>query len=216
MLLPVNTVGRTPNVVVEPAIGCCWSIISAATKNPDAAIHHSTATDHPTRGPIRCDWYDFVPFDAVYRRPEITVELLVSTGKRWHGLAANDPNPAVVDNRVVQRTGRPRHILAIVDVLPRLAICRSPDIVLVVALITIATNDPHVAVQHSVSRRVTPLPIAVRVKRVVLKGVRFDQVPVKAVGGRPHFVVADPWEELTVTRQRIPTAKEPKPATKTK
>ena len=132
--------------------------------------------------------------------------------KRGHRLPADHPDLVLERQRVVQRPRPPGDGLALVDERPALAVGGVPDVGLVVPLVDVAADDPHLVLVDDVAGRVPALPVPRRVEGAVEEGVRLVERPRRAVGRAPDLVVADAREVLLVAR--VPAAEQPHPAVK--
>ena len=137
----------------------------------------------------------------------ITIEDLCRGRHLGHRLSAHDPDLVVEDQRIVQGPRPPRDVASLVNVSPGSPIVRTPDIVLVMSLVSVTTDDPHLVLVDNVTGGVPPLPIALRIEPLVLERVRLNQRPPGAILRAPDFVVADSGEVHLVIR--IPAAEQP-------
>src|SRR5437667_206217 len=93
----------------------------------------------------RLPWriWKLVPVDSVRRVPDVAVVRFFSFSELRNGLAADHPDPAIMDQSVMQSSRAPRHRLVPVDMHPILAVDRVPDVEVIVPLIHITADNPH-------------------------------------------------------------------------
>ena len=97
--LPMHSVGRTPNVVVEVPRRRIRRVISAAPQDPNAAVKNDAAANHAARRPIRFYWLHFLPVDAVGSCPNVSIEGFFGWREGRHCLAAEYPDLILEDKR---------------------------------------------------------------------------------------------------------------------
>ena len=134
--------------------------------------------------------------EGLHRRPELR-----------QSLAAHDPDLVLEHQRLMKDARSPWDRLARVDQFPRYSVGRVPDVVLVMPLVGIASDDPHPVTKHDVSCRVPALPVLGRVESVVDESVGLHERPFGALPRIPDLVVAHTGKVVTVAR--VPTSQKP-------
>ena len=203
--LPVHAISTAPHFVIKIAFLRRRRVIRAAAQQPDTTIQDGTAANHPSRRPAWLLRLHLRPFHAVGRVPQISVKLLLRSRECRHCLSAKNPQLVVQNERVMQYPRAPRHVG--IHSRPFFTIRRVPYVVLVMPLIRVAANNPHLVFEHRVTRRVPPLPVTGPVELPVEMSIGFHQRPDATVARTPHLVVADAWEMFLVAR--IPPAQQP-------
>ena len=169
---------------MELSCFCRRGVVGSSPQHPDTVLEDYVAADHAAGRPGRLLGTNPGPANTVGRVPAVSVKpFLVVRGFRegGHGLSAQDPDLAVQYEGVVQCPWSPGHIPALVDMNPAAAVGRVPDVVLVVTLVHVAADDPHLVPEDHVSGRMTTFPVSGRVEFPVEKRVGLVQFPVQAV-----------------------------------
>ena len=82
ILSPGDAVCGTPDIIEKLSTGDLWSVVGAASENPDFAVVNGTAADHATLGPERFLRLDFRPVNAIGARPDIPVKTVLRLRRR--------------------------------------------------------------------------------------------------------------------------------------
>src|SRR5262249_6673185 len=137
-----------------------------------------------------------LPLHTVGGVPDVAVEGFLRRRELRDGLAAHDPDAVAEGEGVVQRPRPPGHLLR--DEPPVLCGGAVPHVVVVVALVDVAADDPQAVAVDDVPGCVAALPVAAGVEGAVEEGVGPDQAPGPSVARGPDLVVADAREVLPV------------------
>src|SRR5262245_28842268 len=212
MTLPFDAVAGAPDVVEIFACRGLRRVVGAAAENPDTAPEHGTAADHAALRPEWLLWLDLGPADTILGGPHISVENFVCRGEAWNRLATDHPDPVFEGERVVQGARAPGDRLASVDVLPGFPVAGVPHIGMVMALVNVPADNPHLVAMHNRTDGLQSFPVPSRIEGPVEKRIGLVEPPILAVGGAPDSVVADARKVFLVGG--VPAAEEPHAALK--
>ncbi len=154
---PVGAVGGGPDVVEEFSGGDFGGVVGSAAEEVDFVVEDGVSADHAARAPGEVIGF-FFPLLAVGAGPCVGEEDFTfgAGGEVGEGLAAEDPELAFEGNGVVQDALFEGDI--VVDAGPVFAVGAGPDVVLVMALVTVAADDVHEAVVDGIAGGVSAFP----------------------------------------------------------
>ena len=154
----MHAVGGAPDVVVKCPFGS-RRVVQAAADQPEAIFEDRLPAYESTGLPAGFLRFDFFPLDAVCRGPDIAVKQRLGRGDLRNRLASQHPDTIVECGGVPEGSRLPGNRPVFVDVRPRLAVGRVPDVEVIMSLIDVAADDPHFVAMDDIPGVMSAFPV---------------------------------------------------------